>query len=767
MTGCSVREPDRAGLARRYPGGRPVPAARRGAGARRPARAGLGAGAGRARRRRDDRRRAGRSSGAADHLAGDARRGRRRRRGRARVGDQRLAADHLRLRQDLHLLHRAVQPRAGAEPAVRRDRRRGARAGRRRLPRGDAARPERQLVRPRPAARAALRRTSTRERWAGRRLDLDGRPDLAELIRAIDGLRTADGVPAIPRLRFVTSHPWDLSDRLIAAMAECPSVCEHLHLPVQSGDDAVLRRMGRQYTIEHYLERLARIRAAVPGIAISTDVIVGFCGETEAAVRGDAAAARDGPLRPGLRGRLLASGPARRRRASPTTCPPPRSARRLNELLALQEGIGLERNRAWLGRTTEVLVDTVVPPRSHDHEDDEADGRAERATPCRPADGRAPPAAPARTSSSTSTGAPELVGRSWPSASTTPARTRSAASLARRRARRPLAAAPRHRRRRRRPARPGSRSSSPSGSIADGPPAEIISADSRQVYRGLDIGTAKVDAPRSARGSPHHGLDLVDPDEPFTRRRLRAHAARRAGRRSAARGGDRDPRRRDRPVPARGRRGPRHRRAARGPAVRARLEARARRRTASSRSSDRLRAAGARASRPRRSTCATRGASCAPSRSPTLAGDAPLPGRRGYAGPGRVARARPRAGRARELDRGARTGAVRRAASSRRRAPCASGSTRACPPSRRSATARLGGARRRGRRSRRRSRSTPSATWPVRASASGPGSGASPTRSRSLDAADPTRAGRDRHASTRRSIDRLRARTPGRYPATP
>ena len=116
------------------------------------------------------------------------------------------------------------------------------------------------------------------ERWAGRRLDLGGRPDLAELIRAIDAIRTADGLPAIPRLRFVTSHPWDLSDRLIDAMADCPSVCEHLHLPVQSGSDAVLRTMGRQYTTEHYLERLTAIRAAVPGIAISTDVITGFCG---------------------------------------------------------------------------------------------------------------------------------------------------------------------------------------------------------------------------------------------------------------------------------------------------------------------------------------------------------------------------------------------------------------------------------------------------------------------------------------------------------
>src|SRR4029077_7720020 len=129
-------------------------------------------------------------------------------------------------------------------------------------------------------------------RWAGRQLDLGSRPDLAELIRAIDGLRTADGSPAIPRLRFITSHPWDLSDRLIDAMADCPSVCEALHLPVQSGDDAVLRRMGRQYTIEHYLERLERIREAVPEIAISTDIIVGFCGETEAQFEATLASSR-------------------------------------------------------------------------------------------------------------------------------------------------------------------------------------------------------------------------------------------------------------------------------------------------------------------------------------------------------------------------------------------------------------------------------------------------------------------------------------------
>jgi tRNA-2-methylthio-N6-dimethylallyladenosine synthase len=204
-------------------------------------------------------------------------------------------------------------------------------------------------------------------RWAGRRLDLHGRPDLAELVRAIDALRTADGRPAIPRLRFVTSHPWDLSDRLIAALADCPSVCEHLHLPVQSGDDAVLRRMGRQYTIEHYRERLDRIREAVPGITVSTDVIVGFCGETDAQfrrtldlleeVRYDQVFAAAYSPRPGTPATRLADDvPAAVKRT------------RLNHLLAAQERIGMARNEAWLGREVEVLVDAISPLRSHDHE---------------------------------------------------------------------------------------------------------------------------------------------------------------------------------------------------------------------------------------------------------------------------------------------------------------------------------------------------------------------------------------------------------------
>src|SRR4029079_10264792 len=125
---------------------------------------------------------------------------------------------------------------------------------------------------------------------------------------------------------------------------DCPSVCAHLHLPVQSGDDAVLRRMGRQYTIEHYLQRLARIREAVPGIAVSTDVIVGFCGETDAqfratlrlleTVRYDQVFAAAFSARPGTPATHLADDvPATVKRE------------RLNELLAVQEAIGLQRNR--------------------------------------------------------------------------------------------------------------------------------------------------------------------------------------------------------------------------------------------------------------------------------------------------------------------------------------------------------------------------------------------------------------------------------------
>jgi tRNA-2-methylthio-N6-dimethylallyladenosine synthase len=209
----------------------------------------------------------------------------------------------------------------------------------------------------------------------GRRIDTAGRPDFAALLRAIDGLRLEEGGASLPRVRFVTSHPWDLTERLIDAIAECPSVCEHLHLPVQSGDDAVLHRMGRQYSVEGYLRLVEKLRTAVPGIALSSDVIVGFSGETERqfqatldllrAVRYDQVFAAAYSVRPGTPAARLADD-----------VPPAEKRRRLNALLDVQEGIGWDINRSWVGRNTEVLVDQVDRPVSHD--DGGADARPSR-----------------------------------------------------------------------------------------------------------------------------------------------------------------------------------------------------------------------------------------------------------------------------------------------------------------------------------------------------------------------------------------------------
>jgi tRNA-2-methylthio-N6-dimethylallyladenosine synthase len=104
----------------------------------------------------------------------------------------------------------------------------------------------------------------------------DGRHDFADLLRAVGA------VDGIRRLRFTSPYPADFTDRVIEAMATTGAVCEHVHLPVQSGSNAVLRRMLRRYTREAYLDIVARLRAAVPAMTMSTDIIVGFPGETEA-----------------------------------------------------------------------------------------------------------------------------------------------------------------------------------------------------------------------------------------------------------------------------------------------------------------------------------------------------------------------------------------------------------------------------------------------------------------------------------------------------
>src|SRR6476661_8883896 len=103
----------------------------------------------------------------------------------------------------------------------------------------------------------------------------DGRHDFADL------LRRTGSVPGVRRVRFTSPHPNDFSDRVIAALAEVPTVCEHVHLPMQSGSTRTLKRMLRRYSREEYLACVERLRAAVPGLALTTDVIVGFPGETD------------------------------------------------------------------------------------------------------------------------------------------------------------------------------------------------------------------------------------------------------------------------------------------------------------------------------------------------------------------------------------------------------------------------------------------------------------------------------------------------------
>ena len=94
-------------------------------------------------------------------------------------------------------------------------------------------------------------------------------------------LRAVAAIPGVARLRFTTSHPKDLADEVIAAFGELPNLCPSLHLPVQSGSDAVLKRMGRKYTVNQYLSKVEALRRARPDISLSTDFIVGFPGETE------------------------------------------------------------------------------------------------------------------------------------------------------------------------------------------------------------------------------------------------------------------------------------------------------------------------------------------------------------------------------------------------------------------------------------------------------------------------------------------------------
>ena len=161
------------------------------------------------------------------------------------------------------------------------------------------------------------------------------------------------------RVRFTTSHPKDMSDRTIAVMASHPNICRHIHLPVQSGSDKVLKAMNRKYTREWYLGRIAAIRAAMPDCAITTDMFTGFHSETEEdfadtlslmrEVGFDAAFMFKYSERPGT----LAS------RTMPDNVPEEVKIERLNRMIALQNELSAESNRREIGREVEILVEGV------------------------------------------------------------------------------------------------------------------------------------------------------------------------------------------------------------------------------------------------------------------------------------------------------------------------------------------------------------------------------------------------------------------------
>ena len=180
--------------------------------------------------------------------------------------------------------------------------------------------------------------------------DLGGSTNLADLLKMINDTE------GIERIRFVTSHPADFDDRLIDAISSLPKVCEHVHLPIQSGSDSVLERMKRNYTLNGYKEKIRRLRDAIPGISITTDIITGFPGETEhdfnltmdllTEINYDAAFAFQYSKRPYSPARLYND-----------QIPLALGRERLNKVIELQNSITLSKNQECIGSEFDILIE--------------------------------------------------------------------------------------------------------------------------------------------------------------------------------------------------------------------------------------------------------------------------------------------------------------------------------------------------------------------------------------------------------------------------
>lgn len=173
-----------------------------------------------------------------------------------------------------------------------------------------------------------------------------------------DLLKELAGIDELLRLRFITSHPKDLSDQLIEVMATEPKICKHIHLPMQSGDTEILSRMNRKYTVDHYLRLIDKLRSAMPEIAITTDLIAGFPGETEAQfnhtlqvmteVGFDYAFCYKYSNREGT----AAAG-------YPEQVPEPVRLARLQEMIEIQRQITLRKFRAKIGQEVEIYIEDL------------------------------------------------------------------------------------------------------------------------------------------------------------------------------------------------------------------------------------------------------------------------------------------------------------------------------------------------------------------------------------------------------------------------
>lgn len=175
--------------------------------------------------------------------------------------------------------------------------------------------------------------------------------------RLADLLASLHDIDGLERIKFVTNYPKDMTDDLLAAVRELPKVSKYLHVPVQSGSDEMLKRMKRGYTVAEYREMLARTYESIPGVAVTSDFIVGFCGETEEDFRLTCDLVRESrfknsfifkySVRPGTKGAEL----------FPDDVPEEVKKRRNNELLEIQNAISEEDNQKFLGRRVEVLVE--------------------------------------------------------------------------------------------------------------------------------------------------------------------------------------------------------------------------------------------------------------------------------------------------------------------------------------------------------------------------------------------------------------------------